>query len=68
MSEVLVATHQHVMTDVMILSGTINTKRRLVNVTLSPVTRFSYMMLSVILTVCMSAVGSPRPLIPLHAA
>jgi DUF1009 family protein len=39
MSVVLVATHQHVMTDkwtnVMILSGTINTRRRLVNVTLS---------------------------------
>jgi hypothetical protein len=54
MSVVLVATHQHVMTDkktnVMILSGTKNTKRRLVNVTLSPYTRFCYVMLSVILT------------------
>jgi hypothetical protein len=40
MSVVLVATHQHGMTDkwtnVMIPSGTINTRRRLNNVTLSP--------------------------------
>jgi hypothetical protein len=34
----------------MILSGTINTKRRLVNVTLSLDIRFCYVMLSVILT------------------
>jgi hypothetical protein len=51
---VLVATHQRVMTDkwtnAMILSGTINTRRRLVNVTLSPDTRFCFVMLSVVLT------------------
>jgi hypothetical protein len=54
MSVVLVATHQPVMTDkwknVMILFGTINSRRRLVKVTLSPDTRFCYVMLSVILT------------------
>jgi hypothetical protein len=54
MSVVLVATLQHVMTDkqmnFMILSGTINTKRQFVNEKLSPDTRFSYVMVSVILT------------------